>query len=158
MKKSEAKEFFISLVPSSFTFANILIPDDLQAMQLVIDSFLNIFLSEKPAIASLLQQGHVKNFDKSEIKIYFRPFLWKKIYELGKKRSLEVSVNFDFHNNRKNLKKQKFFKLPLNERVALYLIHQENISIQEASLIMDLPKHEIYSSIHRGQREIQASQ
>ena len=83
MKTLDLEKFIQSLSTDLYSFAYILIPDDLQATQLMIDSVAALMIQKK----SLVDQWSKASADQllentEEIKLH----LYKSIYDLSKKR------------------------------------------------------------------------
>lgn len=128
-----------------YTFAFTLIPDDLQASQLVLDAFRSLLLENElgPKFYNSYQQSKSPNLkNEPEYKL-----LLKKIYEIAKKRIGQISVNI---NQEEDIKKHDaaFYKLNTEERAVLVLRHRFKMNLNNISYITNMAKIETINQLN----------
>ena len=91
MKTLDLEKYIQNLSTDLYSFAFILIPDDLQATQLMIDSVSAFMIQKKDLIESLTKKGESHLLANTEdIKIQ----LYKLMYEMSKKRYHQLRMSF----------------------------------------------------------------
>ncbi|MBC7428435.1 MAG: hypothetical protein H7336_07485 [Bacteriovorax sp.] len=140
MKTIELEKFIQNLSTDLYSFAFILIPDDLQATQLMIDSvsafiIKNKFLVDKWKAASeseVVEHSH-------DIKIH----LYKAMYDLSKKRYNQLRLSF------KDIEDQSgFFSLEFDDKAVLFLQERSEFSLELIEFILGKSRGEVLAHLY----------
>lgn len=121
-----------------YGFAYILIPDDLQASQLMIDS-LQAFLIQKKNLIEKWLASEKREDIGSEVLIY----LYQSLFELSKKRyhQLKLSLmNVDDSGG--------FFSLELDEKAVLYLKERTSLSLESIEFVTSKNRLEVLNLMY----------
>lgn len=121
-----------------YSFSFILIPDDLQASQLVVDSISTLFVMNKSMIQKWIN-GQELGFKACENEIM--RMLLKTIYELAHKRFEQIRVGFD------GQKRALFYELTIEEKATLFLKEKFNLDLETIAFILDSNNLEIVSRL-----------
>jgi len=133
------QQYFHNIFPelSSFSFA--LIPDQLQAHQIVLDGISAFLLEEKQLIESLLSdEGELMDFHHFRIRIT----LHKLIYMLAAKRSPQLENSISSGED-----KAAFCVLELQQRGVLFLKHKTRFEFNEIQEILERTNGEVISHL-----------
>ena len=119
-----------------FSFAFALIPDELQANQLVLDAISILSFSDRFDGAELSE-------NISEIKMFVLSEIWK----LGKKRIMQLGrANEILDDGRKDYR--DFFQLKIEQRATLFLNSIEGFSFEEIASILKVTRSEVIVDIN----------
>jgi hypothetical protein len=128
MKTSDLEIIIKNLAPELYGYAYILIPDDLQAGQLIIDATQNFLLSKKFFIDKILHHEVSKNVT-SEVQLR----LFQAIYDIAKKRFQQIKMSFNLEDNTNNY----FLSLEFDEKSMLYLRVRALLDIEQIEMVMN---------------------
>lgn len=140
MKTIELEKFIQNLSTDLYSFAYILIPDDLQATQLMIDSvsafmIKNKILIEKWKSASESEvMGH-----SSDISIH----LYKSLYDLSKKRYNQLRLSFKDIED-----KSGFYSLEFDDKAALFLQERTDYSLELIEFLLGKTRGEVLAHLY----------
>lgn len=140
MKTEELQKFIQNLSPDLYSFAYVLIPDDLQASQLMIDCVQSFLIQKKPLVEkiALTKNKIVRNL-LDETKFH----LLKIIFELSRKRYQQLKVSFsDVEQN------GGFFSLDFDEKAVLYLREKAGLELDQIEFITGNTRAEILSYLY----------
>jgi DNA-directed RNA polymerase specialized sigma24 family protein len=143
------KEFYQLLEPLSerlYRFAYGLVPDDLQAEQLVIDA-VNAYLLRA---SKSIDARHVNLLDKKDVILQRRSLLkdiLKNILDIGIRRAghLTELVKADSQDNY-----SIFYSLDPKVRFVIALRYDGQFSVEEMMEITSMPKYEVIEKLHNG--------
>ena len=127
MKTSDLEIIIKNLAPELYGYAYILIPDDLQAGQLIIDATQNFLLRKKFFIDKILQ-SEASNEVVNEVQLR----LLQAVYEIAKKRYHQIKMSFDSSENLNNY----FLSLEFEEKSMLYLRVRALLEVDQIEMIM----------------------
>lgn len=143
------KEFFQVLVPLTeklYTLAYSLLPDDLQAEQLVIDSISAFLLREKKWITnksvdlkSKKDMGLVRKTVFKSIIRYMSSIGIRRSVQLADQMRLDAPEGFE-----------KYYSLDPKVRLVLRLRYDNQLSADEIADIFEVPRYEIIEKLHNG--------
>ena len=133
MKDDQLEKFLEQSTPEFYSFAFVLIPDDLQAGQLVIDSLAAFLISKKYLLEN---DGYISQHMDIKIEIIHL------IYDLAKKRFHQVHLSLDELNN------VGFYTLDFEQRAALYLKDKAKYDNNSIALILNKTGHEVTSFLY----------
>ncbi|MBF0207355.1 MAG: hypothetical protein HQK53_10750, partial [Oligoflexia bacterium] len=141
MNKKIFEQYVSELIPELYSYAYALVPDDLQAEQVVIDAYTVLSVHEKNLISAIIisssanKLNHQHNGDKE--KLLLKEKIYAYIYTVGAKRFTQLDGSFNgtlnttfksLHQNelksdiKNDLKMGKlFFELTCDERSILFL-------------------------------------
>lgn len=148
MNKSDLQTLTNLLTPKLYSFAYALIPDELQAQQIIVDAYAIFLVQEKNFISDYNYKGTKK--DRSAITRYIMTNMVAQIYELGLKRSAQ----------RRNLRKkdlglyQSFYNLKTNHRAILFLREKLRYSIEAIQQTLSLEKYQVLEAIYNAQHNL----
>jgi hypothetical protein len=127
VKFEQYKAFFNPLFPQLYALAYVLLPDDLQAQQLMIDAFTRHFHKKDIGFDGLdfLQDETSAQRKRREIfKILSKTFL-----ELGQLRSKQMNVSA--HPKEEDVSVGAFWELDLQSRFVLWMHLKQGVSLEE---------------------------
>lgn len=146
MKRKEFFQLVQPLTEKLYRFAYTLIPDDLQAEQLVIDGLNAYLLKEKKTIL----RKEVDLNSKKETQLLRRTTfkgLLRYMGEIGARRSLQLneqmrlSVPKDF---------SPFYSLEPKVRLVMSLRYDGQFTVEEIEEITQMPRFEVIEKLHNG--------
>lgn len=138
MKTLELEKFIQHLSPDLYSFAYILIPDDLQASQLMIDSVAAFIIQKKSLIEKWTASASDQQYSQ-DIKIH----LYKSMYELSKKRYNQLRMSFkDIEDN------SGFFSLDFDEKAVLFLQERTDFSLELIEFILAKTRAEVLAFLY----------
>lgn len=146
MKRKDFFQLVQPLTPKLYRFAHAMIPDDLQAEQLVIDGFNAFLLNEQKEI----MKKEIDLEDKKDFQIigrkYFKGIL-AHIASIGIRRSGQLS-----HQTRVGVPEsyKSFFALEPRIRAATYLRYIAQLSVDEIEDVLQIPRFEVIEKLHNG--------
>jgi hypothetical protein len=127
MRTDDLETIVKNLGPDLYSFAYILIPDDLQAGQLMIDAVQNFLLRKKSYIEKILQENVNK---ESALEIRLR--LFQAIYEIAKKRFHQIKMSFSVADT-----SNFFLSLEFDDKAMMYLRVRASLEIDQIEMIMN---------------------
>lgn len=140
MKTDELQKFIQNLSPDLYSLAYVLIPDDLQASQLMIDCVQSYLVQKRPAIERmLLAKNKMSRNPFTETKSH----LFKIIFELAKKRYQQLKMSFSEVEQNGG-----FFALELEEKAALYLKDKAAMDLEQIEFITGLTRAEVLARLY----------
>lgn len=128
MKTSDLEIIIKNLAPELYGYAYILIPDDLQAGQLIIDATQNFVLNKKFFIDKILNEEVSK-----EVTTEIQLRLFQAIYDIAKKRFHQIKLSFGHAQDKTNF----FLSLDFEEKSMLYLRIRAMLEINQIEMIMN---------------------
>lgn len=128
MDSSFIRKYLESQTPKLYSFAYALIPDDLQAQQIVLDAHSLLFLKEQ-------------DLEESEDSILFT--LLCHIYKLGLKRLGQLEGSLSFREN-----SPQFYQLSIAQRGVLFLSHQLELDSNKMAIILGVSVAHISQLLH----------
>lgn len=138
MNKNKFEKKINDFIPELFSFAYAIVPDDLQAQQVVVDALVVLSVHEKQLINSIiLTSENDVNMLNSRVE-RLRERLYKYVYTVAAKRFSQLKNSLlnknEYALNLSNL----FFELSVEERTSLYLHEYTKLSFEAISNILDL--------------------
>lgn len=143
------KDFFELVAPLSeklYLVAYSLIPDDLQAEQLVIDGLNAFLIKEKKSI--LRKEFNTKDSREAQVlrKIYFKGIL-NYLAEIGVRRSIQMQEQT---KTTRPAEFATFYNLEPKVRLIVSLRYECQFNIEEIEEIARMPRYEVIEKIHNG--------
>ena len=140
MKTLELEKLIQNLSTDLYSFAFVLIPDDLQATQLMIDSVSAFIIQKKSLIdkwsttseSELVLNAH-------DIKIH----LYRAMYELAKKRYNQLRTSFKSIED-----KSGFFALEFDDKAALFLKERTEFPLDVIEFILGQTRGEVLAHLY----------
>ncbi|MES2527485.1 MAG: hypothetical protein V4598_10375 [Bdellovibrionota bacterium] len=146
MKRTEFFQLVQPLTEKLYSMAFALVPDDLQAEQLVIDSMNAFLLKEKKSVLIKMVDLESKKNVQLLRRTYYKSLL-RYMCDIGVRRSnqmgeasLAVAVE-EF---------QPFFALDAKVRFVMKLRFENQFTVEEIEEIAQLPKYEVIEKLHNG--------
>lgn len=115
-----------------------MLPDDLQAMQLLLDGISSLIAQKGPNLFRL-------DLDKLKIEIIH------SIFMLAKKRHHQLKLSIQ--NPESQSQFSKFYKLGIEERAVVYLKDKRNFSLKSIEQITELTSAEIIYKLHTTRKQ-----
>ncbi|MBC7713553.1 MAG: hypothetical protein H7177_09445 [Rhizobacter sp.] len=140
MKTIELEKFIQNLSTDLYSFAFILIPDDLQATQLMIDS-VSAFMIKNKVLVEKWKSGNESDLvlHSTDIKIH----LYKAMYDLSKKRYSQLRLSF------KDIEDQSgFFSLEFDDKAVLFLQERSEFSMELIEFILGKTRGEVLAHLY----------
>ena len=140
MKTLELEKFIQNQSSDLYSFAFILIPDDLQATQLMIDSVSSFMIQKRSLINRWSEAGESALGENStDIKIN----LYKTMYELSKKRYGQLKMSFKTIEDTSG-----FFSLDFDDKSVLFLKERTDFSMDVMEFILGKSRTEILAHLY----------
>ncbi len=144
MKIEEFEKYLINLHPDLYSFSYILIPDDLQASQLIIDSIANFIIDKKSSLEKILSESIRNEILLTEIK----HLICKSIYDIAKKRFHQIKSSVDLNSL------DPFYQLDFDERAVIFLRHKFKINNELICFITNLAHDELVALLSRARTKL----
>lgn len=146
MKRNEFFQMVQPLAEKFYGFAYYLLPDELQAEQLVVDGLNAYLLKERKSISNT----HIDVSNKKDTQIlrrkYFKGILSHMI-TIGLRRSVQMTEQLRLS---RPAEFKGFYELEPKVRLVLGLRYQSQFSVEEIEDIATMPKYEVIEKIHNG--------
>ena len=137
------KEFqnYLKVVSSElYSFSYALIPDDLQAQQLVLDSTALLISEKAKEIKILLENSN--DYTKRETLKFFKITLYQYVFRIAKKRIIHIKNSLtapkDFST---------FYSLDIDDKSVLFLKHKVELDFYDIEEITQISKALIISKL-----------
>ena len=140
MKTEELQKYIQNLSPELYSFAYVLIPDDLQASQLMIDC-VQSFLIQKKDLVEKMGQSKIKIIKNllEETKLN----IIKIVFELSRKRYQQLKISLSDIEGHGG-----FFYLDFDEKAILYLKEKAGFDLNTIEFITSTTRVEILSYLY----------
>jgi hypothetical protein len=140
MKTEELQKYIQNLSPDLYSFAYVLIPDDLQATQLMIDCVQSFLIQKKPLVEKM---ALTKNKIVRNLLDETKSHLLKIIFELSRKRYQQLKMSFsDVEHN------GGFFSLEFDEKAVLYLKEKAKLELDQIEFITSATRAELMAHLY----------
>lgn len=140
MKTEELQKYIQNLSPELYSFAYVLIPDDLQASQLMIDCVQSFLIQKKILVEKMSQSKNkiVTNLlDEAKLSII------KIVYELSRKRYQQLKMSLaNVEGN------GGFYSLDFDEKAILYLKDKAGFDLNRIEYITSNSEAEVLSHLY----------
>ncbi len=146
MKRTEFFQLVQPLTEKLYSMAYALVPDDLQAEQLVIDSMNAFLLKEKKTVLNKTVDLESKKNVQLLRRTYYKSLL-RSMCDIGVRRSNqmgEASLAVAAEDFR------AFFALDAKVRFVMKLRFENQFTVEEIEEIAQLPKYEVIEKLHNG--------
>ena len=146
MKRMDFYELVQPLTEKLYTIAYSLVPDDLQAEQLVIDGINAFLIKEKKAIFN----KQIDKENKKEVQLYRRTLMkgiLRYLSTIGIRRSTQL---LDQMRLTRPTEYSAFFSLEPKVRIILRLRYDSQFTVEEICDIIQVPRYEVIEKIHNG--------
>ena len=137
MKTEELQKYIQHSSPELYRFAFVLMPDDLQASQLMIDSVQAFLIQKKSLIEKI---GNSKNKIFKTLLNETKLNLLRNVYELARKRYHQLRGSFQDIETTNH-----FYLLSFDEKAILYLKEKMQFEIRDIEYITSTQKSEVIS-------------
>jgi hypothetical protein len=139
MKIEKLQKYIQHLGPELYSFAYVLIPDDLQASQLMIDSVQSYLIQKRTFIERMTQSKNkmIQNFlDEAKLQIL------KIIFELSRKRYQQLKISFQEVELAGG-----FFSLEFDEKAVLYLKDKGGLDLSRIEYVTSSTRAVVLSQL-----------
>lgn len=140
MKRNDLISIVDSIIPGLYSFSYALIPDELQAEQLIVDAF-SVFLIREEEDIKALEMESAR--ERAASKRYAQTSLLIDIFDLAKKRAPQLASLL------RNVREHKsFYELDILHRAVLSA--KENLKLSNAQIgeIFALKNHQVLEALH----------
>jgi len=146
MKRKELLQLLTPSTEKLYKLSFNLLPDSLQAEQLVIDGINAFLLKEKKAIFNKEFSTQNSSEVQSLKKWVFKSVI-KHLCDIGLKRSFQLGpqVTLEYGDDFK-----KFFSLDATTRLVLTMRFNLSFSVDEISDLLEIPRYGVIEKIHNG--------
>lgn len=148
MKKSELQPLIDVLIPKLFSFAYALVPDELQAVQIVIDAYSVFVIREKEHLEYLKYNVKSKK-DKAQTLQYLFKSNLKEIYKLGTKRSFQLKNTID---EKQDL--PQFYQVEISQRALLFLKYKLSFDLNDIQQVLMIQRHQVLEKLYNGNNSL----
>lgn len=148
MKNVELESIIQNLTQRMYQYAFCLVPDELQAEQIVIDATSVYLMKEKNFLNSFDQELATKK-EKLLFKRNLHLNLMKEVWNLGRKRGLELNPHMKTPE-----KFTRFYELDLVQRSALFLKDSQEYKWEDISFIQDAKKYQLIEKIYQAREHL----
>lgn len=146
MKRSDFFALLQPLTPKLYSMAHALLPDDLEAEQLVIDSVCAFLIRER---AQILRRS-IKMDAKKDVQLlrrnYFKTIL-RHMSEIGVRRAHQLAEESRLE---KPAEYSAFYSLEPKVRFSLKLRYEAQFTSDEIEDILQIPRYEVIEKLHNG--------
>jgi hypothetical protein len=146
MKRFDFFQLVQPLTEKLYSMAYALVPDDLQAEQLVIDAMNAFLLKEKKSVLAKPVDLTSKKNVQFLRRTYFKSLL-RYMGEIGVRRSAQLGEN-SIAENPEGFR--AFFALDPKIRFVMKLRFEGQFTVEEIEEISQLPKYEVIEKLHNG--------
>jgi hypothetical protein len=144
MKIIALEKFIQNLSADLYSFAYVLIPDDLQATQLMIDSVSAFMIKNKLIIEKWKTKESFTDADNVNRSFEVKLNLFKVMYDLSQKRYSQLQLSFkDDVEDRTG-----FSILKLEDKAALYLKEKTEFTNKAIESILSIDKMELIAHLY----------
>lgn len=148
MKKVELQSLVNSLIPKFYSFAYALMPDELQAQQMVIDAYAVFLVREKKFIREFNYKPQTK--EKTVIKRYIMAHILSELFQMGLKRSAQLRLTIKGELGIYD----SFYRLKTLHRAVLFLKENFHYSVEGIQEVLGLEKYQVIESLYNARETI----
>jgi DNA-directed RNA polymerase specialized sigma24 family protein len=146
MKRKDFYQLVHPLSDKLYRFAYLLLPDDLQAEQLVIDALNAYLLKEKKTILRKeIDLDHKKDLQVARRQVY--KGILRYVCDIGLRRSGQLS---ELTLTERPDGYDAFYALTASVRMVMGLRYECQFSVEEIEEVAQMPRYEIIEKIHNG--------
>lgn len=142
MSMKYLESYLQKLNPELYRFAYALVPDDLQAEQLVIDA-LNALIIEGVVDITAYKE------DEQNTAHAIRIGLYRHTYSLARRRFPQLKGSLDIP-----VEMRPFYGLDFDSRGILFLKHHTDLSFDEMEEVINLFKHQIIATVYSAREQL----
>lgn len=146
MKRTEFYQLLEPLTEKLYRYAYALIPDDLQAEQLVIDAVNAYLIRERKVILNKSFDPAQKLETQVQRKNLFKGVL-KNLTDIGLRRAVQLSEQLRLMVPQEF---QAFYQLDPKIRLAIKLRYEGQFSVDDIQDLISMPRYEVIEKIHNG--------
>jgi hypothetical protein len=141
VRKKDLFNLIQPLLSKCHALAFVIIPDDLQAQQLVIDAFTQTLLREKHSWLERAWDEQDKKQQINQRKLFLK-LMFKALVTIGVRRAGQVNTVYE------GVEFKNFFQLDARTRVVAWLRFQQNWSMEEIERALQMKRHEVIEKVH----------
>jgi DNA-directed RNA polymerase specialized sigma24 family protein len=146
--KTGLKEYLERNLNDLFSFSFCLLPDELQAQQLLLDALSVFTLGEKDLIEEFeTVEDPARKLAMMKV---LRKSIMRAIFHMASKRSGQLESSLTTGDNTPDV----FFHLALSQRAVLYLKHKLNFDFSEIEHILGKPSTEVMGILSQGRMRL----
>lgn len=146
MKRKDFYQLVAPMTDKLYRFAYNLIPDDLQAEQLVIDSLNAYLIKERKSILKREVDLNSKKDTQFMRRTYFKGIL-RFMSDIGIRRSSQLVEQMKLSRPQEYA---PFYSLDPKVRFVMSLRYDAQFTVEEIEEIVQMPRYEVIEKIHNG--------
>lgn len=146
MKRKDFYQLVVPLTDRLYRFAYTLIPDDLQAEQLVIDSLNAFLIKERKSIMRKDVNLNSKKDTQILKRTYFKGLL-RYMCDIGTRRSIQLIEQMKLMRPDEYA---AYYTLEPKVRFVMSLRYDAQFTVEEIEEIVQMPRYEVIEKIHNG--------
>ncbi len=149
VKTKELESYLLNINSEFFAFSYALVPEELQAQQIVLDSVSAVLLNFRSEIADLVIDEKCQGEDSLKTDLFFlriKRETYRQIFVLAGKRSSHFKNSMDVESDF-----LMFSQLQLIHRAVLFLRYKTSISMHEIEEILGKSKTQLIGLLSEGQ-------
>ena len=141
MRKKDLFTLIQPLLPRCHSLAYCLLPDDLQAQQLVIDAFTQCLLKEKHVWLTREWDDKDKKSQVQQRKTFLKSMI-RCLVDLGVRRAAQISTPYEGQEFR------QFYQMDPRTRAVAWLRFQQNWPLEEIERALSMKRYEVIEKVH----------
>lgn len=146
MKRKDFYQLIQPLTEKLYRMAYVLIPDDLQAEQLVIDGMNAFLIKERKSL--LFREVDLNNKKESQLlRRHFYKGMLRFMIDIGTRRAIQLNEQMRISRPSEY---NTFYTLDPKVRVVMSLRYDAQFTVEEIEDILFIPRYEIIEKIHNG--------
>ena len=118
-----------------------LLPDELQAQQLVIDAFTQTLLKEKQVWLTREWDDNDKKSQLQQRKAFLKTMV-RCVVDLGVRRAAQISTPYEGHEFR------QFYQMDPRTRAVAWLRFQQNWPLEDIERALGMKRYEVIEKVH----------
>ena len=142
MKDGQFMTLIDSLIPGLYSFGYALIPDELEAEQLVMDAY-SVFVIREDEFIHECELNESR--ERAKVKRFVQSQICSDMVELASKRAGHLLSLF-----RRKGEESAFYRLDLHQRSALYLKESLGMTVSMLQEVLVLEKHQVMEALYNG--------
>ncbi|HLE11377.1 MAG: hypothetical protein A2504_17155 [Bdellovibrionales bacterium RIFOXYD12_FULL_39_22] len=147
MKVLELEHYLEHNYKDLFNFAFSLLPDDLQAQQLVLDSVQVLLLDDNELIRACIEKDDFSS--SNPLLKQVKNFLLKSIYNIASKRFSQIRSSIIVEGEH-----APFYALPFEEKAILFLKHKLNLNFSEIEEVTGLARVSVIEKLNSARSDL----
>ena len=147
MHKNELEKYLRQINKDLYRFSYCLLPDSLQVSQVIIDSITVLLLERRELVETL--EFCSNELEKRDTLFSIKLFLHKKIFELIKKRTTQLTGSIEI-----TPEFSEYYGLELIEKAVLYFKTKSDFEFEDIAFIISENRTAIFQALANGRNNL----